>query len=105
MVRIRSQYRWRADCDYIKRLPDAEQAYIVKFLEEYYGEKFEDNPIHDEEQRRSLMRARNQQKLDIVTATQRAVQKRLNEISAMTKPRNYYSPEDYQHGRRESDTE
>lgn len=98
MVRVRAQFRWRADCDYLAKLSADDKAYITKFIEEYYGERFEKESLHDREQKRELMRERNRQKLDIVTATPRALQKRRNEIANMQKPRDYYSAEDYTHG-------
>lgn len=98
MVRVRAQFRWRADCDYIAKLSADDKAYITKFIEEYYGERFEADSLHDSEQKRELMRERNRQKLDIVTATPRALQKRRDEIAKMQKPRQYYCWEDYNYG-------
>jgi len=85
---------WKVDMDYRPKLNKAEKAWLTKFYLEYYGERYQGEPLHTKpEHRREICDNRNAERRDIVNN----VEGTTNLLAAPKhiQPRRYYSPEDY----------
>lgn len=89
--------RWRRDPDYLDKLSPEDREWAEQFLDEYYGGKFTDEPLHKKKaKRREIYKTRHAAATDIVTASDNALEKSTKPITL--RPSlvvRFYSADDY----------
>ncbi len=85
---------WKVDMDYRHKLNKADKAWLTKFYLEYYGERYQGEPLHTKpEHRRDISGKRNAERRDLANNTRCDLN--IQVTPKVVQPSRYYEPSDY----------